>query len=528
MGVRAVETMTASRMGILLVVWFVPCRSKAPKRRRSKRHAPSFQDVRGRAQKRNAPRSIASAFHATIVPMSSALPRLFDQTIDLVSRAFKDATGQARVWLTGELRPDLPDDDLLRLKRQIDACLKGAGGEVSARARAADIGRTYLDLSAEGRRRFFRLLASDYGVARADVDAAIGRVQEAGDGGARARAETALREALIAPRIILFTRLNALPQGIKFLVDLRADLRAAMEQDPGLEAVDDELRRLLVSWFDVGFLELRRIGWNAPAALLEKLITYEAVHEIRSWTDLKNRLGSDRRCFAFFHPRMPDEPLIFVEVALTSGIAGSIQALLDENAPALDPQRADTAIFYSISNCQRGLDGVSFGSFLIKRVVDQLGGELPNLKTFATLSPIPGFRAWLERTLATEPELLDEAQRATLARADWPQDETASTSLEAPLTRLCARYLVRETRGGSGPGGKARDRVAHFHLSNGARIERLNWRGDVSPAGLRQSYGLMVNYRYVADWIEANHEAYATEGTIAAASAVRRLVRTGA
>jgi malonyl-CoA decarboxylase len=269
-------------------------------------------------------------------------------------------------------------------------------------------------------------------------------------------------------------------------------------------------------------------------------MAYEAVHEIRGWTDLKNRLEADRRCFAFFHPRMPDEPLIFVEVALVSGIAGNIHALLDETAPIGDPHLADAAIFYSISNCQRGLDGISFGDFLIKRVVDALASELPRLKSFATLSPLPGFRAWLTAEAGRRSVLLaaearavqslgaglddDDADRILLRlldRLDWHEDPHAAASLREPLLRLGARYLLQARA----PSGRALDPVAHFHLTNGARVERLNWLGDVSQKGQQRSAGLMVNYLYRLGDIEANHEAYRDEGRVAASSAVRSLAR---
>ncbi|MGC2415223.1 MAG: malonyl-CoA decarboxylase family protein, partial [Stellaceae bacterium] len=287
-------------------------------------------------------------------------------------------------------------------------------------------------------------------------------------------------------------------------------------------------------------LELQRITWESPAALLEKLMAYEAVHEIRGWTDLKNRLEADRRCFAFFHPRMPDEPLIFVEVALVSGIAGNIHALLDEAAPIGDPQAADAAIFYSISNCQKGLHGISLGDFLIKRVVDALASELSRLKSFATLSPLPGFRAWLRAQVerrgvlvATEARVVqslgtglseDDPDRILLHlldRPDWYEDPRNVAALREPLLRLGAHYLLQA----HAPSGRALDPVAHFHLSNGARVERLNWLGDVSPKGLAQSAGIMVNYLYRLGDIEANHEAYRDEGRVAASSAVRNLAR---
>ena len=200
----------------------------------------------------------------------------------------------------------------------------------------------------------------------------------------------------------MLTQFNALPEGVKFLVDMRAELMTMARRDPVLAGLELDLKALLASWFDIGFLELTRITWDAPAALLEKLIVYEAVHEIRSWTDLKNRLEADRRCFAYFHPRMPEEPLIFVEVALVQGMSDNVQSLLDEARRSAIRSTADTAIFYSISNCQRGLAGISFGDFLIKRVVDSLAAELPHVKTYATLSPIPGFRAWLDQRLIEE------------------------------------------------------------------------------------------------------------------------------
>jgi malonyl-CoA decarboxylase len=331
-----------------------------------------------------------------------------------------------------------------------------------------------------------------------------------------------------------------LPEGVKFLVDLRAELLRFMKEDKTLGGLEADLKALLTAWFDVGFLDLRRITWESPAALLEKLSVYEAVHEVRSWIDLKNRLDSDRRCFAFFHPRMPSEPLIFVEVALVNGMAANVQALLDEKAPLVDPRQADTAIFYSISNAQQGLVGISFGGFLIKRVAEQLAAEFPRLSTLATLSPLPGFRAWLDEQFAEgAPGMLDKGERKTLTTAlgreninkgelkqtlasnDWVKHPKLASSLEAPLMRQAARYLLEAKR----EDGKALDPVANFHLSNGARVERLNWRADTSKKGLRQSVGLMVNYQYRLDDIEANHEAYEGEGKVLASSAVAGLLK---
>jgi malonyl-CoA decarboxylase len=442
--------------------------------------------------------------------------------------------------LSGAPRPDLPEDDIARLRQQMLSCLDGRGGEVTARARAADLGRTYLALNSAGRERFLHLLATEFDADHAVVDDCCALVGAAADSAARAAAERALRVALTAPRVTLLRQFNALPEGVKFLVDRRAELIALAGDDPGLRGLADDLRDLLANWFDIGFLELRRITWDSPATLLEKLMAYEAVHEIRSWTDLKNRLEADRRCFAFFHPRMPDEPLIFVEVALVTGIAGNVHALLDEAAPVGNPQTADTAIFYSISNCQQGLVGISFGDFLIKRVVDALASELPRLKSFATLSPLPGFRAWLTAQAERGGLLLTGDARAVQAlgtgldedtadrillylldRPDWHQDARIAAGLRDPLLRLGARYLTHA----HAPSGRALDPVANFHLSNGARVERLNWLGDVSEKGLAQSAGLMVNYLYRLGDIEANHEAYRDEGLVATSSAVRSLAR---
>jgi malonyl-CoA decarboxylase len=433
----------------------------------------------------------------------------------------------------------LSDSDADRLRRQMQDCLEARGGEVSARARAAALGQTYLAAPEEGRARFLRLLADEFDIDRVAVVSACQRIVHARTEDEKRRIERALRQALEPPRVKLLTQFNALPNGVKFLVDMRAELMKLARHDESLAALDQDLRALLAGWFDEGFLEVKRITWDSAAALLEKLMVYEAVHEIRSWSDLKNRLEADRRCFAYFHPRMPEEPLIFVEVALVQGMADNIQSLLDENAPVGDPQTADTAIFYSISNCQRGLSGISFGAFLIKRVADRLNAELPHLTRYATLSPMPGFRAWLEQRSVEEGEdLLTPAERRAietlpeaptdhlltnlLARSDWYEDPAVAQAVKAPLLRLAARYLVNEKT----PRGRALDGVAHFHLSNGARLERINWLGDLSAKGLQQAAGLMINYLYLLDDIEENHEAYTGEGRVTASQAVLRLLKS--
>ena len=434
------------------------------------------------------------------------------------------------------IAPDLPDEDLPHIREQMSECLLARGGEVSARARAAKLGETYLQLNQAGRLRFLELLSGDFDIDGARLGEAIEAYRLA-ENGARRDAERDLRTALEAPRVRLLTQFNELPNGTKFLVDLRADLLAALREIPHRAPLDADLLSILKSWFDVGFLELQRISWDSPASLLEKLITYEAVHEIESWTDLRNRLESDRRCYAFFHPHMPGEPLIFVEVALVTAMANSVQALLDESAPELDPRKATTAIFYSISNTQKGLRGISFGSFLIKRVADDLARSFPKLKTFATLSPMPGLRRWMEAALANGlPDDLTPSEAAALearlgsstesallevvSAAGWQDDAALVDLVRAPLMRLAARYLLEAKRR-----DRPRDPVARFHLGNGARIERLNWLGDTSANGLKQSLGMMVNYGYRLNEIEANHEAFTATGEIAISPEIRKLVR---
>ena len=469
--------------------------------------------------------------------MSIQTHGLLDRTLRNLRTGWRNIAGTSYDAEAASHRPDLPNEDLPAIREQIAACLEGKGGEVSARSRAAALGHVYLALDPEGRQRFLKLLNDDFGPNEAQVETAISDYRRAKDAAARQSAEGNMRRALEPPRLRLLRQFNDLPDGVKFLVDMRAELLSLVPHDPSLELLEQDMRHLLKSWFDIGFLELRRITWDtSSAALLEKLIAYEAVHAIESWDDLKNRLDSDRRCFAYFHPKMPDEPLIFVEVALVNGLAGNVQTLLDEDAPVQDPKSADTAIFYSISNAQKGLAGISFGNFLIKRVAAQLSNEFPGLKTFATLSPIPGFMKWLSEVIAEDQtKFLKPAERKALSAAiehtntegtlkslladnQWAQDEGIIDALKGPLTRLAANYLT-EQKGRDG--NRARDPVAHFHLSNGAIIERLNWLGDQSDNGFTQSAGLMVNYLYDLGRIDDNHEAYTGAGRVTVSAAIK-------
>ena len=443
---------------------------------------------------------------------------------------------------------DLSERQLGQLRAQLQECADALGGEVSARQRAAHLADTYTALSDAGRAAFLRVIATEFGPQAERVAKAHEAYQAALGTDAQWAAESALRTALRSSRLRILTQFNALPQGVKFLVDLRADLLRYCEADPVLRPLDRELESRLAAWFDVGFLELQRITWNSPAALLEKLIAYEAVHTIRSWDDLKNRLDSDRRCYAFFHPRMPMEPLIFVEVALVDELAGSVQTLLDESAPVFDAQRATTAIFYSISNTQVGLRGVSFGNFLLKRVIDDLQRDYPRLDTYATLSPIPGLRRWVDKHpqelgLVFDAEVRQrlarhwpdagvpsvDAVQALLADGQWAGNERLARAMQPALNRLAARYFLhaKAAERGEKAGGAAKpfDPVARFHLGNGARVERINMLADTSSNGFKQSYGLMVNYLYDPGSIEANFEAFARAGSINASSAVRRAGR---
>ncbi len=462
-----------------------------------------------------------------------ARPSLVGRTLARWTRALRDIAAGARLPFIGDADPNLPDDQAERLRSQIRDCLNARGGEVLARGQAANIASAYLGLSPTGRARFFAILANDFGVERGEVDQAVENYRAAADEPARLVTERALRRALVTPAMRLLTKFNALPDGMRFLVNMRADLLALRSDDPRLRALDDDFRHLLATWCDVGFLTRRRLTWESPASLLEKIIEYEAVHEIRSWSDLRHRLDGDRRCYAFFHPSLPNEPLIFVQVGLVEGLAGQIEPLLDEHRPALEPRRADSAIFYSITSTLDGLRGISFGNFLIKQVVDDLARDLPNLKQFATLSPLPGFLAWLEsepaaawisrsqrqRLMAALPGA-DGSLAGTLGATEWVDDAELGEMLKEPLIRAAARYLVE--RSGA---GLPIDPVARFHLGNGARIERLNWLADPSARRLRQSAGIMVNYLYHPAEIEDNHEAYASRRLITLAPEIQDLLK---
>ncbi|RDD70004.1 malonyl-CoA decarboxylase [Paracoccus versutus] len=403
---------------------------------------------------------------------------------------------------------------------ELGEALLSRRGEASGVAIAQDLLAAFEDADEATRLAFLQNLAERFGPDPAVVRAALEAVQRDPED---ALAIEALHEATEPHRQELLRRLNLAPGGTAALVRMREELLAHLKGNPALRRVDLDFAHLFASWFNRGFLVLRHIDWNTPASILEKIIRYEAVHAIQNWDDLRNRLQpTDRRCYGFFHPQLVDEPLIFVEVALTEEIPDNVAGLLDLDRQPIEAERASTAVFYSISNTQRGLAGVSFGNFLIKQVVEELKAELPNIRSFVTLSPVPGFAAWLARQRQDEmSELIGADQRlafALLDDPDWHRDRAAAESLRAPLLAAAATYFLRARDGK----GRVVDPVARFHLGNGARLERLNFLGDVSANGLKQAHGLMVNYLYDLDRIEANHEAFAEGSAIAASDSVTR------
>jgi len=406
---------------------------------------------------------------------------------------------------------------------ELSEALLSGRGEASGVALANEILADYADLTIGPRIAFFEELARTFGHDRTHIDAAIAAWNQSPSAATAAE----LHHASEPRRLELFRRLNLAPGGTAALVRMREQLLDAMDHREDLAVVDNDFIHLFSSWFNRGFLVLRRIDWSTPASILEKIIRYEAVHEIRDWEDLRRRIDlPDRRCYAFFHPALVDDPLIFVEVALTREIPDAIAPILSDKREEVEPQRATTAVFYSITNCQRGLGGVTFGHFLIKQVVEEVRRELSRISNFVTLSPAPNFAAWLKRERANEASLVvDEDDRAALAaldRPNWWREDASIATIHESLMRAAAWYYLRARNSRGLPA----DSVARFHLGNGARLERLNWPADTSERALAQSYGLMVNYLYDLEYIEQNHEAYAQQHAVVAASAVSRLVRS--
>ncbi len=402
-----------------------------------------------------------------------------------------------------------------------------ANGPQIAQGIVARIG----ELTDDSRGRFFDHLARDFSPDPKHVlAAALAYSQSPGQADSLIR----LSKAAESPRQELFRRLNRAPGGTAAVVRLRRALLERLPRQAGLAAVEHDLLHLLSSWFNPGFLQMRKVDWNSPAQLLEQIIRHEAVHEIDGWDDLRRRLQPDRRCFAFFHPQLPDEPLIFVEVALVPEMAGAIEPLINKKSQPLPPEAFKVAVFYSISNCQPGLRGVSLGNFLIKRVAEQLKRELPQLKTFCTLSPIPGLMAWLHKArdgtgLAALPQAAAERAMHALAQLRDAAGHDLNALLHVgplqamppqahhALWRLASLYLVHLSATPQG------DPVARFHLDNGARLERLNANANLASKGLKQSAALMVNYLYDLARIETCHERF-TKGRVVHSRAISSLL----
>ncbi|MFL5093632.1 MAG: malonyl-CoA decarboxylase [Xanthobacteraceae bacterium] len=437
------------------------------------------------------------------------------QTITERGRALIDRAGARR------------ESSAARSQNLVELCdeLLSRRGEASGVALARDILTRYDQLTTGPRIAFFEALATRFGPDHERLTGAIEQWRR------EPTEETIaeLHDAAESRRQELFRRINLAPGGTAGLVDMREQLLEAMTHRDDLAAVDADFVHLFSSWFNRGFLVLRRIDWATPAIILEKIIRYEAVHRIRGWDDLRRRIDPpDRRCYAFFHPALVDDPLIFVEVALTRDIPTGIAPILTSQREAIQPDRATTAVFYSISNCQRGLTGVTFGHFLIKQVAEEISREIPHISTFVTLSPVPGFADWLARERAREVStVLSDDDRAALAHLDtqgWWQMPNTRDAVREPLVRAAAWYFLH----GRSKNGTPLDPVARFHLGNGARLEQINWLADTSAKALSQSHGLMVNYLYDLKNIEKNHEAYAETRTIVTSNTVKRLARAAA
>jgi len=418
--------------------------------------------------------------------------------------------------------PALPRGATRTAKKTIALChwLLSERGEVSGSRLAAEALDSYQALDPRARLAFFDLLVKEFSPDPEEVGLAGDAYRKDPSPENLAR----LQRVVEPPRQELFRRLNLAPDGTRILVEMRSDVLREADRNPRLRPISADLAHLFTSWFNRGFLVLRRIDWRTSAVILEKLIQYEAVHQIHGWHDLRRRLEADRRCYAFFHPALPDEPIIFIEVALTRELSDHVQALLDPDSPVLDNALAEWAVFYSITNCQEGLRGVPFGSFLIKQVVEDLSRDFPRIRKFATVSPVPGFRRWLADkadAISRSPKLAQFASAlAKIDEPEWVPNESLHAELQRSLEPLCAYYLLRAKQG-----QEPLDSVARFHLKNGARLERINWLGDTSAAGLQRSAGFSANYVYRLPDVERNHELYVREHKVRASREIEALAK---
>jgi malonyl-CoA decarboxylase len=420
-------------------------------------------------------------------------------------------------------------DRALEQARETAKRLISAHGESNAQSMAIKLIEQYEKLDVRQRQVFFNFLATEFNPDPAKVKS----IADAYAADPSASNLIALCRNTEPRRQELLRRVNRAPGGTQAIVEMRKALLPMLKEHDPWRVIDADMHHLLSSWFNPGFLKLHQITWESPAEILEKIIQHESVHAIDGWDDLRRRLQPDRRCFAFFHRQLPKEPLIFVEVALVPSISRDVGVLINKNSPIADPKSFKTAIFYSISNCQPGLRGVSLGNFLIKRVAQKLAEEIPTLKVYSTLSPIPGLTRWLETGALMEvPDAtaafkrkIEEARRALglpgkpwteRIKEGWKPDQCSDKEKSA-LHSLCAAYLMYLTTSKNG------DAVANFHLSNGATLHQINWAADLSKKGIQQSAGLMVNYLYELDKVEQQHEAF-SKGKVTWSRAVERLI----
>lgn len=437
------------------------------------------------------------------VPPPTGTMTTLGRTLGSVMEAGREILARRR-----RANPGAPDSAAALLSRCRD--LLEHRGEASGLALASEITYSYRQIPESARLGFFRSLLTEFNVDASQILDAAEHYRQNPD----LENLWSITRAVEAPRQKLFRRINMAPDGTRTLVAMRGHLLQVLRENPELRAVDSDLKHLFISWFNKGFLELRRIDWSSPAMVLEKIIDYEAVHEINGWDDLRSRLRDDRRCFAFFHPALANDPLVIVEIALTDQVPGALAPLLMQDRDITAVERMNTVVFYSISNCHPGLAGITFGNFLIKNVVEELKKEMPSLKTFVTLSPVPGFRKWL-----LDADLDGLVADELIARVRQPIGRVVEASVYDALIKLCAHYLLK-VKSGDLP----RDPVARFHLGNGAHLHRLHGAADLSVKGREQSGGIMVNYLYDLPKIEENHEAYFDQGRISASRTVNRLL----
>jgi malonyl-CoA decarboxylase len=392
-------------------------------------------------------------------------------------------------------------------------------GEALGTALAREVVDEYSILSDDDKVVFFQHLVDEYSV---DKELIVESFKSYA-GNTDINSLASLRKAIESPRMNLFHRINLAPEGTKTLIGMRDDLAQYLKPNPDFKLIDEDLKNQLISWFNRGFLTIQSIDWKTPAHILEKLIAYEAVHKMGGWDDLRRRLEVDRRCFAFFHPALPDEPLIFVEVALTNGLAPAIQPLLEKKEKYSNVENENTAIFYSISNCQSGLRGISFGNFLIKQVVLEIKSELPQIKNFATLSPIPGFKKWLDIEMADTDSQITLTEKLVVAKLGDVFDHNLmheDEDFHRIMMKLCSQYLYLAKKD-----NLPLDPVARFHLGNGASIEKINWCGDTSENGFKQSASMLVNYSYNLKTVESNHEEFVNNDKISVSKEILKIIK---